>query len=203
MSGQALLIFARNLRYGQVKTRLAATVGHDRAFQIYKQLLEHTAAVTSSVPGEKMVFYSEQIDCGDEWDARVFEKHVQSVGDLGERMHHALATILDKGYPKAVIIGTDCFELTSTIIMNAFVYLEKHDVVIGPAKDGGYYLLGIKKLQAALFKNISWSTDKVLHQTLTVCEQHSLSTCLLPELSDIDDENDWKTQSEQRLLNKR
>jgi glycosyltransferase A (GT-A) superfamily protein (DUF2064 family) len=91
-----------------------------------------------------------------------------------------------------VIIGTDCPDLNASVIMNAYVYLEDHDIVIGPASDGGYYLLGMKKLHPRLFEKIDWSTGKVLAQTLKICESSNLSTFLLPELSDIDDENDLK-----------
>jgi glycosyltransferase A (GT-A) superfamily protein (DUF2064 family) len=83
--------------------------------------------------------------------------------------------------------------------MNAFVYLNNHNVVIGPANDGGYYLLAMKKLHHELFKNIRWSTIKVLEQTLAVCKHLNLEAFLLPELSDIDDENELKKSTQQLL----
>ncbi|OQP60242.1 TIGR04282 family arsenosugar biosynthesis glycosyltransferase [Niastella populi] len=192
MMKQALLIFARNLVYGQVKTRLAATIGRQRALAVYELLLEHTVAVTERLPFDKVVFYSEKIDGGDIWNDRSYKKQVQAGNDLGERMRHAFATVFGKGYQKAAIIGTDCFELTTLIITEAFECLDKYDVVIGPAKDGGYYLLGMKKLYPGLFNDIQWSTDQVLKQTLAACEQLQISTHLLPALSDIDHEEDLK-----------
>lgn len=199
MTNQALLIFAKNLIYGKVKTRLAATAGNDVAFAIYQQLLVYTASITKYLPIKKIVFYSEHIDEQDMWND-TYEKQVQIGPNLGERMLNAFAEIFSEGYHKAVIIGTDCFELTSGIIMNAFAYLNNHDVVIGPAKDGGYYLLGLKKPQPELFKSISWSSDQVLQQTLAVCKQLNLSTHLLAELSDVDNENDLKNINGKLLL---
>src|SRR6266496_6553063 len=195
MKAQALLIFTKNLIFGNVKTRLAATVSNEVAFTVYKQLVQHTISVTDCLPVDKIVFYSEQIDERDMWSNDIYEKQLQAGKDLGERIHNAFHQVFNKGYSKAVIIGTDCPELTSGIIMSAFVYLNNHDVVIGPARDGGYYLLGMKKLHTELFRNINWSSDKVLQQTLTACRQLFLSTHLLPELSDIDDENDLKNST--------
>ncbi len=115
-------------------------------------------------------------------------------------MQNAFAYAFTQGYEKAVIIGTDCLEISPAIIMNSFVYLNNYDIVTGPAKDGGYYLLGMKKLHAQLFQNISWSTKEVLNQTIAICESLKLSLHLLPELSDIDDEDDFKKAQEQMLI---
>jgi uncharacterized protein len=197
---QVLLIFSKNLVYGNVKTRIAATAGNDVAFAIYKQLLEYTASITNHLPIKKMVFYSERIEEQDMWSDDIYEKRIQTGAELGERMCNAFVEVFKNGYDKAVIIGTDCFELSSGIIMNAFDCLNNYDIVIGPAKDGGYYLLGMRNLQTELFKNINWSSDKVLQQTLAVCDRLSLTTQLLPELSDIDYENDLKTINGQSLL---
>ena len=187
---QSLLIFAKNLIYGDVKTRLAATVGNDVAFCVYKELLLHTKEITKNMIADKIVFYSNNIEKQDIWNDETFKKYLQSGNDLGERMQNAFAYAFENGYKEVVIIGTDCFELTSTIITDAFAYLKKNDVVIGPAEDGGYYLLGMKKLHAEMFQNIVWSTDKVLQQTKAICRRESLTHHLLQQLSDVDDEND-------------
>lgn len=200
---QALLIFTKNLIHGEVKTRLAATAGNDTAYAVYGQLIKHTVTITSYLPVDKTVFYSKSIEPADVWDPKIYRKQIQSGDDLGEKMQNAFAVIFDEGYKKAVIIGTDCIELNSAIIMNSFVYLGNHDVVIGPAKDGGYYLLAMKKLHAELFKNINWSTNEVLSQTLEICKHLGLSTYLLPELSDIDDENDLNKSLNLLLINNR
>jgi uncharacterized protein len=189
---KTLLIFAKNLIHGDVKTRLASTVGHDKAMTVYQQLIAQTIEATKHLPVDKIVFYSKRIERGDAWDDKIYEKNIQSGNDLGDKMKNAFATVFDNENKKALIIGTDCPDLNASIIMNAFVYLEDNDVVIGPASDGGYYLLGMKKLHSQLFQNIDWSTEKVLTQTLKICNGSNLSIFMLPELSDIDTENDWK-----------
>lgn len=190
MMKQAILIFAKNLVYGQVKTRLAATMGKDKALAVYRELLAHTKTVTDYLPPDKIVFYSHAVEEQDIWDNSIYKKQVQTGLDLGERMYNAFAYAFDIGNKEVVIIGTDCLEITSAIIMNAFAWLREHDVVIGPASDGGYYLLALKNKHPELFQKISWSTDKVLQQTIAVCNAQYLSVHLLPELSDIDTEMD-------------
>jgi rSAM/selenodomain-associated transferase 1 len=198
MSRQALLIFVKNPEAGKVKTRLAATIGNDAALSVYRQLIEHTAAITRSLVNDKIVFYSDCIMQGDIWDAQHSFKQLQIGKDLGERMCNAFATAFRQMYDKVVIIGTDCLELNEEIIMNAFTDLDKYDVVIGPAEDGGYYLLGTKKLHSQLFENIKWSTETVFDETIRKCAASGLSFYLLPLLRDIDDEKDlqaFKLQS--------
>ena len=190
MTQQAIIIFARNLIYGKVKTRLAATLGDDQAFAVYKKLLAHTANVTTDLPVNKHVFYSDSIDHNDVWTEQQFSKHVQQGNDLGERMYEAFAKGFHLGYKKLVIIGTDCVELTPAILKQAFEQLGQHDVVVGPAKDGGYYLLGLKRLEPRLFQNIEWSTDTVLQRTISICQQLQLNYYCLQELNDIDEEKD-------------
>ena len=194
-----LLIFARNLIHGSVKTRLAATAGHDTAFSVYGRLLEHTAGITEQLVVDKLVFYSDFIEENDGWQNGLYGKQVQSGDDLGERMKNAFSHVFSKGYEKAAIIGTDCFELKAAHITEAFNRLARHDVVIGPADDGGYYLLAMKRSCPELFVGISWSTSRVLEQTLSVCKNHDLSFYLLPQLPDIDDEKDLNKIREQLL----
>jgi hypothetical protein len=190
MKKQALIIFAKNNVSGKVKTRLAATIGNNAALTVYKQLVEHTVSITSYLPVDKIVFYSNRLEQEDVWDTNHYYKQLQHGNDLGERMSHAFATSFQKGYDKVVIIGTDCPELNAEIIMNAFAYLNKHDVVIGPAEDGGYYLLGMKQLISELFENIRWSTNAVLDETTKKCADLKLNYYLLPMLKDIDEEKD-------------
>lgn len=186
---QALLIFAKNLVHGEVKTRLAATIGHEKAFAVYKELLKHTAVITSTLPVDKLLFYSDFIEENPVWNHR-FQKHLQSGNDLGERMNNAFVYAFDEGYEKVVIIGTDCFELDAEIIMKAFQQLMENDVVIGPAKDGGYYLLGLKKNHAQIFHNIAWSTATVFEETVAKSKELELTHHCLQELNDIDEEKD-------------
>ncbi|MGI8634460.1 MAG: TIGR04282 family arsenosugar biosynthesis glycosyltransferase [Segetibacter sp.] len=192
MTKEALLIFAKNPEAGKVKTRLAATVGNEVALSIYNQLLLHTVSATEYLPVVKFVFYSNHIAQGDVWSSKHYHKKAQQGDDLGEKMKNAFASIFQESYDKAVIIGTDCPDLNAAIIMNAFTYLRSYDVVIGPAEDGGYYLLGMKELHCKLFEDIQWSTSTVIHDTLSKCAALQLNYYLLPVLNDIDEEKDLR-----------
>ena len=186
----ALIIFTKNPEAGKVKTRLAATLGNEAALSVYVQLLSYTVSITNYLPVDKFVFYSNHILQEDIWNNKHFFKQVQAGSDLGERMKNALDVTFQDGYDKIVIIGTDCPDLNAGIIMNAFAYLNSHDVVIGPAEDGGYYLLGMKQLYSELFENIIWSTNTVLNETQMKCTALQLNYYLLPVLKDIDEEKD-------------
>lgn len=189
MMNNALLIFVKNLVYGQVKTRLAASVGNDKAMKIYQQLLQHTSDVCKNIDADKIVFYSDFFE-EEIWNNLEFKKEIQCGNDLGERMKNAFIKAFENGYEKAIIIGTDCPQIDQTILENAFMKLNHFDVLLGPATDGGYYLLGIKRLSSALFENIKWSTNTVLEKTLEICNQNKLTYFLLPALTDIDEEKD-------------
>ncbi|MBB1286018.1 TIGR04282 family arsenosugar biosynthesis glycosyltransferase [Flavisolibacter sp. BT320] len=186
---EALLIFAKNLVPGKVKTRLAATIGNDRAFAVYKQLLHHTAAVTRRLPVDKLVFYSDFIEEADCWKG-AFQKHLQNGASLGERMENAFVVAFNKGYEKVVIIGTDIPALDEEIIRAAFDALNQIDVVIGPANDGGYFLLGMKTNHPGLFHNIEWSTSAVYSATVSKIKERELTYHCLPTFTDVDEEKD-------------
>ncbi len=188
---QALIIFVRNPELGKVKTRLAADVGNEKALDIYKQLLEHTFNITSQVIADKFVFYHKEIVLDDMWNAAGFHKKVQAAADLGDKMKAAFQEVFDAGYKKVIIIGSDCLQLTPAIIKSGYSMLQEKDTVIGPAKDGGYYLLGMRIMHEFIFENKKWSTASVFSQTLAELKQHQLSTGLLQELTDVDTEDDW------------
>lgn len=188
---QALIIFIRNPVSGTVKTRLAKTVGNEKALNIYKKLLQYTHDITSELHCDKYVFYADEITANDIWENNNYKKNLQTNGDLGKRMHAAFDVLFKSDYERVCIIGSDCYELTTGIIQRAFNALPYHDVVIGPSADGGYYLLGLRRMQPALFANIEWSTGKVLAQTIDACIACTCSYTLLPVLNDIDDEQDW------------
>lgn len=197
---QALLIFAKNSVSGHVKTRIAATMGNEAALTVYQSLLSHTNEVTNYLPVDKTIFYSNAIEAQDLWDNRIYKKQIQSGSDLGSRMLHAFKHSFKEGNEAVAIIGTDCFEITSGIIMNAFAGLITHDIVIGPATDGGYYLLAMKQIHGELFKDIRWSTSEVLKNTLAICTHLSLSVYLLPQLSDVDTEADLKEEQKAKWM---
>lgn len=185
-----LMIFIRNARIGQVKTRLAATVGDERALEIYILLLDYTSSLTAHLPVDKAVFYSDFMEEVDEFPIPIFQKYLQLGNDLGDKMKNAFIKMFARGYEKVIIIGSDCYELSPEIIESAFQVLDENEVVIGPAKDGGYYLLGSKKLIPEFFSNKTWSTNNVLLDTILDCKNVGLSYFLLPELNDIDEEID-------------
>ena len=154
----ALIVFTRDPELGKCKTRLAKTIGDKSALNIYKYLLNHTAEITTDLNADKFVFYSENIKEKDMWDSRIFKKHLQLGTDLGHRMEHAFQTIFKLHYEKAIIIGSDLLDLKTDLIETAFQLLDHNDYVIGPATDGGYYLLGMKTMNSALFKEKNWPT---------------------------------------------
>jgi rSAM/selenodomain-associated transferase 1 len=188
---RGLIIFMKNPEPGKVKTRLAKSIGEKAALEIYTRLLQYTKAVTSTVNASRYLFYSSRVDEQDDWDPSVYEKRVQSGFDLGERMANAFSTVL-KEVDQAVIIGSDCLELTASIIDKAFSALKRKDAVIGPARDGGYYLLGIKQFHPELFASKQWSTGTVYKDTVADLHALGLSYTELPVLSDIDDIDDLK-----------
>ena len=187
-----LLIFIKNPEKGKVKTRLAQTLGAEQALKIYHELLRHTRKVALGVDARRMLFYSDFIDEEDEWSPQDFQKMVQHGADLGERMSNAFLLGLISPEDKAVIIGSDCPLLSPEVIYTAFQKLEEYPFVVGPATDGGYYLLGMRQHTPALFQEMEWSTNQVLPLTLEKIEQLGAAYFILPELPDIDYEEDWK-----------
>ncbi len=194
----ALVVFVRNPEKGSVKTRIAETAGDDKALSIYLRLLEHTKAVAERVEADTFVFYSNEIAVDDLWDGSRFFKEKQEGVDLGERMQKAFATVFSKGYQKVCIIGSDCYDLIPEHVETAFGKLHLKDLVAGPAEDGGYYLLGMKRMHTALFGLKAWSTEFVLQETLLIAEALDLSCATLPVLSDIDTEADWEAALSKR-----
>lgn len=194
MKSDLLIIFYRNPELGKVKTRLAATAGEEKALAIYLKLASHTREVALQTACDRVVYYSDFIDTEDSWSNDQFKKSLQTGESLGERMKQAFANSFDAGYKRVCIIGTDCPGLTTQIINESFVKLKSNDVVIGPATDGGYYLLGMENFWPTLFENKAWSTDSVLSQTVQDAKQLNLLNFLLPTLTDVDEEKDLPTQ---------
>ena len=173
-----------------MKTRLAKTIGDEKALYIYKLLLEQTFQVTLPVMAEKKLYYSEFVQNMDQFNDLVYEKHIQSGDGLGNKMYHAIKHSFAEWADKVVLIGSDCFELNSGIIEEAFKALEESDYVLGPAKDGGYYLIGMKELNLEVFQNKEWSTENVFLDTLLDIKNQGKSHYILPTLSDVDVEED-------------
>ena len=184
MKKNLILIFAKNPVAGRVKTRLAKDVGEKKALQVYQYLLDHSAKVTSRVNASKQVWYADHIKEKDIWDNEVFEKKLQSGDHLGERMENAFRSAFAEGYEKVVIVGTDLYDIQPADIDKAFQKLDEFSAVIGPAKDGGYYLLGMNSMITKVFRNKKWSTDSVFRETMTDLQDHN--TYQLEMRNDID-----------------
>lgn len=187
-----LIILIKNPIAGKTKTRLAASVGDEKALKMYRQLMDYTQQQTAALPETKRdLLYSETVVKGDIWPESSFHKGVQSGEDLGERMANAFAQAFASGAKKVVIIGSDCPGITTHLLAEAFTELDTNDLVIGPATDGGYYLLGMRKFTPQLFSDIAWSTSEVAKQTLNIATANGLTVTQLVALSDVDYLEDW------------
>ncbi len=190
MKKEVVLVFQKNEVLGKVKTRLAASVGEKQALEIYLQLLDKTYLALRDISVSTITYFSEFIPDNPIHSAE--NKLVQVGQDLGERMKNAFAGCFESGMQKVVLIGTDCPSLEGKHIIQAFEALDQSDLVLGPAKDGGYYLIGMKCRANFLFEGITWSSELVLSQTLALAAAQGLQTSLLPVLEDIDTLEDWE-----------
>lgn len=183
---ECLIVFARNPVLGGGKTRIATEAGEKNALAVYLALLNNMIKIIKPLSCYKYLFIPEIRD-DEYWLTHNFNAvHPQEGKDLGQRMHKAFENVFRKEFKRAVIIGSDCFELNSEIILTAFNQLETHDCVVGPAFDGGYYLLGLKKCLPSIFENIQWSSNKTLTQTLNILAGKHMTHFRLKELHDVD-----------------
>ncbi len=189
-SKNLLLIFTRNPQLGKCKTRLAATVGNQTGLDIYKFLLNHTVSITKNLNTTKTVYYSDTIWENDIWDTPIFTKKLQNGSDLGDRMQRAFQEGFEEGFERIIVIGSDMYDLSQTDLETAFYQLDNADIVIGPAEDGGYYLLGMKYLEPNVFKDKAWGTNTVLQDTLTDLQHKKIT--LLERRNDVDIYDDIK-----------
>ena len=182
----ALIIFVRNTELGKVKTRLSKDLGDEKTLAVYKYLLQYTADVAVNVKCHRFIFYSDYVHLTDNFDDACFTKFVQSGNDLGERMQDAFDKVFALGHKHVCIIGSDCYKLQVDHLQQAFKNLEENDTVIGPAKDGGYYLLGIKQTHSFIFQNKIWGTSTVFDDTIAGFSQNNMTYHELEQLDDID-----------------
>lgn len=187
-----LVVFLRKPVLGRVKTRLAATIGDREALRIYRELVGVTLLAAAQVNSERRLFWTE--DGLDESlaDDTLFTHFAQQGNDLGERMAAAFSVSFAEGAQKTIIIGSDCPTMGADVIRKAFDALDTHDVVIGPATDGGYYLLGMRQLHTEFFEGKAWSTASVLTATLEDATSLGISVFSLEEMSDLDNEEDLR-----------
>jgi len=192
---EVLLIFLRLPEPGRVKTRLIPAVGAERAASIYRELVERVAATVAAVrrPGLStwaMVEPGTRLDEAAGWLGEGLRYVAQARGDLGDRLESAFRRAFDEGAPRVVAIGTDCVELTPDLLAEAFERLNESDAVLGPARDGGYYLIGLSRPVADLFAGIPWSTAETAAVTRARLAAASARTHELPMLRDVDTPDD-------------
>ena len=188
-----LVVFLKAPRAGAVKTRLAESLGADAACAAYRQLVEALLNNLAALPKAELCFAP--VEAASEikqWLHPGWTSCPQVGGDLGERMHAAFAEHFESDAQHVVIIGSDCPDVTVTDIEDAWLALEGHDVVLGPALDGGYWLIGLREPQPALFSAMTWSTDRVFGETMRRAREGNLRVATLRELSDVDTVSDWE-----------
>jgi rSAM/selenodomain-associated transferase 1 len=196
----ALLVFVRAPRPGKVKTRLARSLGDEKAAEFYRlctdAALEEIGQLSREV--EKYICFAEPIN---KYEMKRlaglgFKVAVQEGESLGQRLCNAFSRVLENGARKVFIVASDVPDLSAKIMKEAVSGLDNSDVIIGPCYDGGYYLIGMKELHEELFHGISWGTERVCQQTLNIAEENGLTVRQLPILSDIDTEADLRQWSE-------
>ena len=192
MSRQQILYFVKYPEPGKVKTRLAQSVGFEEAARWYRTLAESNLSILARLPQPEFhitVTFDppEAEDAMKEWFSGEHEYLPQAGEDLGERLANAFASVFHRGAQKVLALGSDTMGLEESHIQDAFRHLDARDVVLGPAKDGGYYLIGLSRPRPLIFKEIPWSTPAVFETTLARIEELDLSCFLLPRLDDLDD----------------
>lgn len=198
-----LIVFAKLPEPGKVKTRLAKDLGDQKAAEIYSVIArdiisrvssseKYTTAIFYDPPDKKNEIISWLEDIAPVESHNYFE---QEGNILGERISYAFEKVFSGGADRAVIIGTDCSEVSAEMIEDTFEELRGYDTVIGPAQDGGYYLLGLSRYDPLIFQDIEWSTERVFEQTLRRVQEQGLNCKILKTLSDIDNIEDLKRTS--------
>ncbi len=196
MSGSraAVLVFVRAPEAGLVKTRLAAEIGPEAALRVYKMLAEQAVAAASGAGIDTAVRVhftpADAERAVREWlgDGPVYLP--QAPGDLGDRLRNAFREAFRAGHERVVVIGSDLPAMHAELLRHAFRMLDEHTAVLGPARDGGYYLLGLREPCPQLFTGIPWSTERVLEHTLERLRSAGAAPVLLETLTDVDHADD-------------
>lgn len=179
----SLGIFAKPPVPGKVKTRLIKDIGRQDATKIYRYCLEYSIETARNSGLEYLLHLTETSIDPIFAEAKIW---LQQGDHLGERMQAALEHQLDEYKQAAMIIGSDCIELTQTHLRDASNALETHDLVLVPSVDGGFALIGCRRFDARLFNDVTWSTDQVLSRTLANAQELNFSHCLLETVRDVD-----------------
>ncbi len=194
---KSLIIFTRYPEKGKTKTRLIPAIGAQKAADFQKEMTEHTLNTVTKLEEYLAVeinifFNGGNLDLMQKWLGNKYHYQIQSDGDLGDKMYNAFTDRFTNNCQQVVIIGIDCPSLSAEILHQAFVSLNTHDLVIGGADDGGYYLLGLTQLDKSLFMGIDWGTDTVFARTMSIARQLGYKIDYLPILKDIDRPEDLK-----------
>ena len=192
MTKTLVIVFVKNIKLGKVKTRLAKTIGNQGAFEVYTELVKLTETATTHMQADKRIYFSETI-LDDQWMG--FSKYTQEGEDLGARMKNAFQDGFNDGYERIVLIGSDLPDITATHINAGLEALQHSPVVFGPAVDGGYYLIGLSKLQNSVFNDKPWSASHLLEVTLDELKTLEVPFELLDTLNDIDTFEDLTASS--------
>ena len=196
----AIIVFAKYPHPGKVKERLASTFGAERAAELYSLLAEkifsEVVSLSQRYSRYLLVSGPDDVNKMDSWSKGQFNVQPQEGNDLGERMKNAFHTIFQVQHTSVLLIGSDIPDLSASILEQASASLNSCDVVIGPAQDGGYYLIGMNRHHPEIFSNIHWSTNTVLETTIGNIGRLKLSYVLLPVLIDIDTESDYHLWSQ-------
>jgi rSAM/selenodomain-associated transferase 1 len=194
---RALIVLLKSPEVGKVKTRLAAALGAETTVDLYRALCEGMLEATTPRPGEyeRLLFFAPPgaVDSVRAWlpGSRLLP---QASGDLGTRMGAAFARAFQRGAGRAALVGTDVPGISRTTVVEALGALDTADVVLGPAEDGGYYLLALKQPCPELFQGIAWSTPRVLDETVARARGAGRRVSLLARLRDIDTPDDLRAE---------
>ena len=190
-----LILFTRFPLAGRAKTRLIPCLGAEGAAQLQREMTEHVLARVWPLVKRRCLKLEVRFEDGSQaemrrWLGNGLHFAAQGDGDLGARMFRASNDAFAAAAQAVVIIGADCPELDAALVERTFDSLRTHPVVFGPAKDGGYYLVGLRRPLPALFQGIAWSTGSVLADSIARARQLEIEPCLLPELADVDEPTD-------------
>lgn len=188
-----VIVFLRAPELGKVKTRLAATVGLEQALAVHRQLMELTFTALRSVPEVALCVTPDSAASAPDWPLQPgWSVAAQGEGDLGVRLDRSVAAAFAVHSLPVVVIGCDCPDVTPADFAEAGRLLVQRDIVFGPATDGGYWLIGLRRSVPELFREIPWGSDQVLAASVTAAQKAGLSVGFLRELSDVDTEADWR-----------
>ncbi|MBW4513092.1 MAG: TIGR04282 family arsenosugar biosynthesis glycosyltransferase [Scytonematopsis contorta HA4267-MV1] len=208
-SPQHLIIYTRYPEPGKTKTRLIPFLGEKEAADLQQKMTEYTLMQAQKLlqlfpVTIEVRFAGGNLQLMKKWLSKNFNSQLlyqhQGEGDLGQKMANSFLEAFNQGAEQVITIGSDCPGVNTEILATAFQHLKTHDLVVGPAIDGGYYLIGLQRNTDELFHNINWGTEQVLQQTIDIAQKLNLSVEYLPILADVDRPEDlyvWE-----QILNK-